>query len=381
MKCVPNKRNSKLQTLLKKGKSRQRVGDDCPDGSSCDDGSTCCELDSGGYGCCPYDNATCCSDKEHCCPNGYTCDIPHMKCVPNKKNGKIISMLQVKQRKRVGINCDDGSSCDDGTTCCPLGDGSYGCCPYPDADCCSDKAHCCPNGYLCDIPHMKCVQNGTSILISKVKTNLQDCPSGTCDSDQTCCQLANGDFGCCPYSDADCCSDKAHCCPNGYLCDIPDQKCVHNGTLSIILFKKLNENENLKSSCPIGTCDSDQTCCEISRGWGCCPYARATCCSDKAHCCPKGYTCDFNEGTCVNQTSKIAFHQLKQSLKQDCPDGNSCDDGNTCCQLENGDYGCCPYDNAACCQDKAHCCPNGYNCDMAKQQCVKSGSKIFFPLK
>lgn len=48
----------------------------CPDkASSCPSDSTCCELESGGYGCCPLPKAVCCSDGEHCCPNGYTCNV------------------------------------------------------------------------------------------------------------------------------------------------------------------------------------------------------------------------------------------------------------------------------------------------------------------
>ena len=45
----------------------------CPDGSECPTGQTCCPLSSGGYGCCPLPNAVCCSDGEHCCPQGTTC--------------------------------------------------------------------------------------------------------------------------------------------------------------------------------------------------------------------------------------------------------------------------------------------------------------------
>ncbi|CAF1271160.1 unnamed protein product [Adineta ricciae] len=53
----------------------------CPGGSSsCPDGSTCCKLQSGDYGCCPLDDAVCCSDHLHCCPHGYTCDVEHSRC-------------------------------------------------------------------------------------------------------------------------------------------------------------------------------------------------------------------------------------------------------------------------------------------------------------
>lgn len=41
----------------------------CPDHKmSCRKGQTCCDDKQGGYGCCPYDNATCCADGLHCCP-------------------------------------------------------------------------------------------------------------------------------------------------------------------------------------------------------------------------------------------------------------------------------------------------------------------------
>lgn len=50
-------------------------------GQSCPDGDTCCDTTSGIYGCCPLPNASCCSDKKHCCPNGYKCDLAHHNCV------------------------------------------------------------------------------------------------------------------------------------------------------------------------------------------------------------------------------------------------------------------------------------------------------------
>jgi hypothetical protein len=54
-----------------------------------------------------------------------------------------------------------------------------------------------------------------------------------------------------------------------------------------------------------------------------------------------------------------------------CKDGSSCPDGSTCCALNSGGYGCCPYADATCCSDGQHCCPNGYTCDLSKGQCVK----------
>ena len=46
----------------------------CPDGGSCPNKNTCCKLLGGQWGCCPIQNAVCCSDMEHCCPAGYSCN-------------------------------------------------------------------------------------------------------------------------------------------------------------------------------------------------------------------------------------------------------------------------------------------------------------------
>jgi len=45
-----------------------------------------------------------------------------------------------------------------------------------------------------------------------------------------------------------------------------------------------------------------------------------------------------------------------------------CDDtvtfcpGGTCCKMDNGAYGCCPYLSGVCCRNQLQCCPNGYEC-------------------
>ena len=76
------------------------------------------------------------------------------------------------------------------------------------------------------------------------------------------------------------------------------------------------------------------------------------CCSDNLHCCPNGYTCDVAEGTCNRDAHSISWNAV--AVRDiDKPSSNdvkcdhseqSCPDGNTCCKLESGDYGCCPYD-------------------------------------
>ena len=151
----------------------------CPDPSyKCDDGTTCCSLKSGGYGCCPYPNAVCCSDGVNCCPDGYSCDTTHQRCVssfsskislefenfatfkpvmknlvPRKKSSfEKSSNMEISTLEGSDIMCPDKTSvCADGTTCCELNDGSYGCCPYANATCCADRQHCCPHGFVVQV--------------------------------------------------------------------------------------------------------------------------------------------------------------------------------------------------------------------------------------
>ena len=56
------------------------------------------------------------------------------------------------------IICPDSSECPDDNTCCKLESGMYGCCPLPDATCCSDGKHCCPEGYKCELSTQTCTK-------------------------------------------------------------------------------------------------------------------------------------------------------------------------------------------------------------------------------
>lgn len=46
---------------------------DCDATYACSDNNTCCRLNTGGWGCCPYVNAVCCSTINRCCPSGSYC--------------------------------------------------------------------------------------------------------------------------------------------------------------------------------------------------------------------------------------------------------------------------------------------------------------------
>lgn len=121
------------------------------------------------------------------------------------------------------------------------------------AVCCEDKLHCCPEGTQCDLAHSRCIQTslpsipmlvkfparkristpgGGHMTLTKVDQNCWSClcrrkslviylhcafdyclfsssvasvrcPGGTssCPDGSTCCLLASGDYGCCPFSE------------------------------------------------------------------------------------------------------------------------------------------------------------------------------------
>ena len=137
----------------------------CPGGEyTCPDGNTCCSIGFDKYGCCPYYDAVCCG-YSFCCPNGYFCgnntcyarsdtESKVDKEIPEMSLSLVSSM--VHQEKAKEVTCKDGSECPSGNTCCMLSSGGYGCCPYPNAVCCSDHEHCCPSGYTCDVSQGTC---------------------------------------------------------------------------------------------------------------------------------------------------------------------------------------------------------------------------------
>ena len=72
------------------------------------------------------------------------------------------------------------------------------------AVCCTDGKHCCPGGTTCDVSSGKCNRGDLTVVdwIEKVPAIITDviCPDGQskCQTGQTCCKMATGDYGCCP---------------------------------------------------------------------------------------------------------------------------------------------------------------------------------------
>ncbi|KAI1285721.1 Progranulin [Halotydeus destructor] len=228
-------------------------GSTCSDGTVCDDhDSTCCKLRNGKYNCCPLKNAICCSDGFYCCPEGSTCNVKEGTCssVASYHNKTEVSRdsnslwFRFSEQWKVTHWCPDKSQCSDNDTCCPSEEGGYACCPYKDGVCCSDKIHCCPHGSKCDVSEGRCVRRMTRVKRTRTKSKFVDgslifsnqdknvtnivCPGGgsQCPDGNTCCKMKDGDWGCCPLSNAQCCKDQVHCCPDGYTC--VDSGCKKN---------------------------------------------------------------------------------------------------------------------------------------------------------
>ncbi|XP_066484930.1 progranulin isoform X2 [Tiliqua scincoides] len=364
----------------------------CDDRTSCSYGQTCCRLASGQWGCCPFAQAVCCADHEHCCPSGYTCDVAHSTCSKSAYFSPWISVAPVLATVERDVKCDDLVSCPDIATCCQLPSEQWGCCYYPQAVCCADHEHCCPSGYTCDLVHSICTKSthlSPWISVVPVLATLErdvKCDDRTsCPDGQTCCRLASGQWGCCPFAQAVCCLDHIHCCPSGYQCAPEKGSCVKSGDSvpwlekTLAIPNRISLNGDVKcddrTACLDGT-----TCCRKATGeWGCCPIPEAICCADHKHCCPSGYTCDVAHSACTKSTHLspwISVAPVLATLERDvkCDDRTSCPDGTTCCRLASGQWGCCPFAQAVCCSDHIHCCPQGYTCNQGS--CQKSQQSV-----
>ncbi|MBN3308823.1 GRN protein, partial [Amia calva] len=345
----------------------------CDDTTSCPDGSTCCKTTQGGWACCPLAKAVCCEDHVHCCPEGTTCDVAAGTCdsstasVPWLKKVPAVSRVPVGARD---IPCDDTTSCPDGSTCCKTTQGGWACCPLAKAVCCEDHVHCCPEGTTCDVAAGMCDSSTASVpwlkkvpAVSRVPKD-EKCDNHTsCPRSTTCCQQSPGKWACCPLPHAVCCEDGEHCCPRGYRCDVTKTSCIKEG-------QEIPWSRKLKaSSTPAGpqdvrcdpqtSCASGTTCCQLPTGkWGCCPLVKAVCCSDHEHCCPQGYRCNIEAGTCEKQGEPFVWlthtaplvrvsglaaqsSQLQRDIK--CSDTFQCSDGETCCQITAHSWACCPF--------------------------------------
>uniref|UniRef100_A0A4W3JK71 Granulins domain-containing protein n=1 Tax=Callorhinchus milii TaxID=7868 RepID=A0A4W3JK71_CALMI len=208
----------------------------CPDQSQCPEGTTCCLMQSSQYGCCPVPKGVCCSDHQHCCPQGYNCNnetcvkgglsIPYINKIPVLE--RLIARNSIESHS-TKVFCDAIHYCQGGNTCCRNRTGEWACCGYPQATCCANGLNCCPNEFTCEISASICTQNGLKIpmetkkpsqkIISLSSSVSSDSSAVKCDSvhscpdGNTCCRQNTGHWSCCPHPQVgyNLSSLKSHC--------------------------------------------------------------------------------------------------------------------------------------------------------------------------
>nr|XP_057902958.1 granulin 2 [Doryrhamphus excisus] len=164
-----------------------------------------------------------------------------------------------------------------------------------------------------------------------------------------------------------------------------------------------------KLTCPDkSTCSDHATCCETERGYSCCAYPKAVCCSDLAHCCPQGFHCNLTTQSCergpkswkdpplltrkaalepqvtpllpvsypkpLKKTPVTAVVEARGSRQEDevirCNSKFYCPHSTSCCKGPlPGSWNCCPYQLGQCCMDGLHCCEYGYKCNLFPLSC------------
>ncbi|XP_062330269.1 granulin b isoform X1 [Osmerus eperlanus] len=383
----------------------------CDASTFCPGKATCCKTLAGGWACCPLVKAVCCDDHTHCCPHDTVCNMEASTCDDPSSSGLSlpwVSKVPALTLARDNEKCDKETMCPGGTTCCQQNSGQWACCPLPHAVCCDDHEHCCPKGYTCDVSQQACDKPGAlnvpwvrktpalnrasaHLNAPEPRTAQNMCNAHTsCPKDTTCCFMNKaGKWGCCPLPNAVCCSDGDHCCPSDYTCDSKRTSCT-KGTLSVPWYRKeqslAGDNAVADVKCDDkSSCASGATCCKLPTGeWGCCPLVKAVCCTDHEHCCPQGYSCNMQTGTCEKKMKGPLLHSVPLSrveeLRQraadragDVPcDGTGqfrCTKQDTCCKASATEWACCPSPQAVCCLDGKHCCPMGYTCDLVAGGC------------
>ncbi|MEQ2162654.1 hypothetical protein GOODEAATRI_022090 [Goodea atripinnis] len=192
----------------------------CDESTSCPGEATCCKTASGEWACCPLLEAVCCDDHIHCCPHGMVCNLEAETC--DDSSGVLLPLplltkvpALTSRARHEKVMCDTQTSCPKDTTCCFMErTHKWGCCPLPEAVCCTDHEHCCPQGYTCNMQTATCEKKGYDLqlavpLLSKVEqselreaedTNVPCDSTGLfhCPKTFTCCKISATEWSCCP---------------------------------------------------------------------------------------------------------------------------------------------------------------------------------------
>lgn len=136
----------------------------------------------------------------------------------------------------------------------------------------------------------------------------------------------------------------------------------------------LNKHPNMLASGAEKTeaewpCPGTETACFFP-SYHCCSPGTKCCGEKKGYCCPPDQSCGADETGCVKQDTPSSLGQGDPPILNDavCPD-KVCSEDSTCCETQDGVYGCCPLANAVCC-DHQRCCATDYMCGQGFGHCA-----------
>ncbi|VDP96272.1 unnamed protein product [Trichobilharzia regenti] len=174
----------------------------------------------------------------------------------NKVTQKAADDLVPWRLSTTTVICPDRLSvCSENTTCCPMAHEKWGCCQHPNAICCSDGKHCCPQGSVCDVTHQICKPLNTHQILEANNNNHNDNSNND-----------NNNFFDNLYLTKT--SKPARANPNiNQAKGIVGRKAT-NSSAKYLMSYTGTLCPDLLFECPSGT-----TCCpSTEEGWACCPF-------------------------------------------------------------------------------------------------------------
>lgn len=164
------------------------------------------------------------------------------------------------------------------------------------------------------------------------------CPNNAteCLRHHTCCQASDNGWGCCPYSNAVCCGDGKHCCPEEYECVGEDKEssCVKRvaGSQDQPLKDPLTNPGDPPHWLPGSVCADGSvcpgqfsTCCSTNTTdvrYLCCPVPKGVCCNNGEYCCSSrdaGCSPDAADHCLLNDGTVIAAYKSHSTYKHQLP--------------------------------------------------------------
>jgi len=199
-----------------------------------------------------------------------------------------------------------------------------------------------------------------------------------CPDFTTCCPLPPGGYGCCNYSEAKCCLDKTHCCPQGYDCVEGSSNCKRGNKYAFAAYFKPKQTNQCEDNRTV--CLNETICCkQLNKTYACCPSDYPVCCGQ--YCCPThkpvccGMQCCKEEADCDQSTHKckqnkvvpysdMKLYKIIQAITLE-KHTETCSLFHTPCE-----EGCCPDQGSTCCANANYCCPQNFSC-IPDGRCMK----------